>query len=308
MGGCRSPRSVSAPTSGREDAATDAGYEACDRRGPRLGRQRLRHGDQLPRPEERARRRPRARGGVRRGPRRARRGLRLDQGRLPAARRRGPAPGRAGTCGRRSSSPGLAPADEIAQGCHCIAPGYLRDQIARSRENLGLDDDRPLLPPQRRDAARARSAATLPRSAVAGRSRPSSEAVADGRIAAWGLATWDGLRVPPEHPEHLSLAAMLDLAEEVGGAGHHFRAVQLPGQSRRWRRPSVYRSQEIGRGRASRPSPAAAELGTRGVRLGVDPPGPPGRGELPEEIAEAFPAGADPARSRRSSSPVRRRD
>src|SRR4029453_4881097 len=34
---------------------------------------------------------------------------------------------------------GLAPAGEIAQGCHCIAPGYLRDQIARSRANLGLE-------------------------------------------------------------------------------------------------------------------------------------------------------------------------
>ena len=27
---------------------------------------------------------------------------------------------------------GLAPKDEIAQQCHCIAPSYLRDQIARS--------------------------------------------------------------------------------------------------------------------------------------------------------------------------------
>ena len=48
------------------------------------------------------------------------------------------------------------------------------------------------------------------------------------KVAAWGLATWDGLRAPPEHPEHLSIAATLDAARDVAGDGHHFRAVQLP--------------------------------------------------------------------------------
>ena len=34
---------------------------------------------------------------------------------------------------------GLAPAAEIARGSHCMAPAYLRDQLARSRANLGLE-------------------------------------------------------------------------------------------------------------------------------------------------------------------------
>jgi aryl-alcohol dehydrogenase-like predicted oxidoreductase len=34
--------------------------------------------------------------------------------------------------------------------------------------------------------------------------------------------------VPPDHRQHLSLAAFVALAREVGGTVHHFRAVQLP--------------------------------------------------------------------------------
>jgi len=34
---------------------------------------------------------------------------------------------------------GLAPRGEIAQGGNCVAPAYLRDQIDRSRANLGLE-------------------------------------------------------------------------------------------------------------------------------------------------------------------------
>src|SRR5215813_2914526 len=33
--------------------------------------------------------------------------------------------------------PGTVRPDEIVAGCHCIAPAHLRDQIERSRKNLG---------------------------------------------------------------------------------------------------------------------------------------------------------------------------
>jgi hypothetical protein len=42
------------------------------------------------------------------------------------------------------------------------------------------------------------------------------------------VATWDGFRVPPEHPGHLSLKELLTVAEQVGGSRNHFRAIQLP--------------------------------------------------------------------------------
>src|SRR5207253_8509391 len=53
-------------------------------------------------------------------------------------------------------------------------------------------------------------------------------ACAGGRIAAYGLATWNGYRLAPDEEEHLSLADTLAAARDAGGAQHHFRAIQLP--------------------------------------------------------------------------------
>jgi aryl-alcohol dehydrogenase-like predicted oxidoreductase len=52
--------------------------------------------------------------------------------------------------------------------------------------------------------------------------------VQEGRIKAYGCATWNGLRVPPDRAEHLSLEELLKLAEQAGGKGHHFRWLQFP--------------------------------------------------------------------------------
>ena len=54
------------------------------------------------------------------------------------------------------------------------------------------------------------------------------EARKDGRVMAYGLATWDSLRVPPEHKLYFSLQDAVKLAEDVGGSEHGFRAIQLP--------------------------------------------------------------------------------
>lgn len=50
----------------------------------------------------------------------------------------------------------------------------------------------------------------------------------DGRIMVYGMATWDSLRVPPEHKLYVSLHEVVHLAEEVGGINHGFRGIQLP--------------------------------------------------------------------------------
>jgi aryl-alcohol dehydrogenase-like predicted oxidoreductase len=53
-------------------------------------------------------------------------------------------------------------------------------------------------------------------------------AVRSGRIGAYGLSTWAGLLVPYTERGHLSLAELLELALEVGGADHHLRGICLP--------------------------------------------------------------------------------
>src|SRR5262245_11154202 len=124
-------------------------------------------------------------------------------------------------------STGIAPEEEIAQGCHCIAPAYLADQIERSRRNLGLETiDLYYLHNVETQLGEVGLTTFLRRLGAA--IRRLEEAAAEGWIAAWGLATWDGLRAPPEHPEHISLATVVELAREIAGDGHHFRGVQLP--------------------------------------------------------------------------------
>jgi len=121
----------------------------------------------------------------------------------------------------------LVTLDDLVAGCHCIAPAYLRHQLATSLRNLGLDcvDIYYLHNPEAQLGelahdeflARMRAAfATL------------EEAAAAGQIRQYGVATWNGLRQPLSARDHLSLQALVQLAQEVGGHDHHFRVVQAP--------------------------------------------------------------------------------
>ena len=122
---------------------------------------------------------------------------------------------------------GILSAPDVAAGCHAIAPQFLGEMIERSRRNLGLAtiDLYYLHNPETQ-------LQTVPRDAFAGRLRRAVEvlerAVQEGRIAAWGVATWDALRVPPSHPAHLSLTEIAAAARDVAGELHHFAAVQAP--------------------------------------------------------------------------------
>ena len=183
---------------------------------------------------------------------------------------------------------GIAPRSEIAGGGNCIAPGYLEDQIERSRGNLGLETiDLYYLHniESQRSAVDARTFRTRLVRAIEALER----AVDSGKIARWGLATWDGLRVPPEHPEHLSLAETRKAAEEVAGADHHFAAVQLPNNIA-MAQAVAYPSQETGEVRLPALSAASklglAAFGSASLLQGRL------AGDLPDEVEAAFPTAA----------------
>ncbi|MDW8032250.1 MAG: aldo/keto reductase [Aquificaceae bacterium] len=52
--------------------------------------------------------------------------------------------------------------------------------------------------------------------------------VRKGRIRYYGLATWEGFRVPPTKVQYLDLWELVEIAQRVGGEEHHFRFIQLP--------------------------------------------------------------------------------
>ena len=120
----------------------------------------------------------------------------------------------------------LTPAD-IVGGIHSMAPGFLGDQLERSRENLGLEtiDVFYLHNPETQigqvgaDAfyERIRSAFEFLETKIA-----------DGRIRFYGMATWDGFRRQPGEAGALSLERIVEIASGIAGEQHHFRFIQLP--------------------------------------------------------------------------------
>ncbi|MBL0312471.1 MAG: aldo/keto reductase [Holophagaceae bacterium] len=125
------------------------------------------------------------------------------------------------------AEPGILAASEVLDGCHAITPKYLSYQLDTSCSALGVatldlfylhnpEHQRPELGPEIFDQA----------------IRKAFEAcegfVQEGRIKEYGCATWNGFRVPPDSPEHLSLENLMRIAEDVGGPNHHFRWIQAP--------------------------------------------------------------------------------
>jgi aryl-alcohol dehydrogenase-like predicted oxidoreductase len=122
---------------------------------------------------------------------------------------------------------GILKTDEIAGGCHAMAPKYLADQLERSLKNLGVEcvDVFYLHNPETQ-------LAEIPLGDFLARLGAAfawlETMVGAGKIRAYGMATWNGFRVPQGSPEHLSLAAIESVAREIAGDAHHFRYVQLP--------------------------------------------------------------------------------
>jgi aryl-alcohol dehydrogenase-like predicted oxidoreductase len=122
---------------------------------------------------------------------------------------------------------GIVPREELVGGMHCIAPSYLKNQLERSRRNLGLEtiDILYLHNPEQQ-------LAEVSPDTFYNRLRRAFESleqeVANGKIRLYGTATWNGYRENPSARDYLDVVKIADIAREVGGEAHHFRAVQLP--------------------------------------------------------------------------------
>ncbi len=123
--------------------------------------------------------------------------------------------------------PGIFSSSDVVADCHCMTPTYLRHQIDSSLANFGLacldvyylHNPEIQLEQVTRDEFMTRMRAAF---------ETLEAAVAQGKLRVYGTATWDGYRVSPKARGHLSLEALVRLAEEVGGTDHHFRVIQLP--------------------------------------------------------------------------------
>src|SRR5262249_34987756 len=118
---------------------------------------------------------------------------------------------------------------------HCIHPEFLADQLARSLDRLRLAtlDVCLLHNPEYflSDAAHRSAAPPAAREEFYGRLVAAFEFF-ESRVGAGDLR-WYGVSsntaaAPLTDPDATSLTRMLDAARAAGGAGHHFRVLQLP--------------------------------------------------------------------------------
>ena len=124
-------------------------------------------------------------------------------------------------------SSGVLTPDDVVAGGHSLAPAFLRYSIARSRENLGVETvDLYYLhnPEQQLTSVSPESFRERLRAAF----MVLEDAVSRGEIGAYGCATWSGLRLTAGAKGGMSLGGLMTIAREIGGEGHHFRAVQIP--------------------------------------------------------------------------------
>ena len=181
---------------------------------------------------------------------------------------------------------GIVRPEEVIAGGHCIAPGYLADQVERSRRNLGIStiDIYYLHNPEQQLDSLSREAFTA---AITAAFTRLEREVAAGNIGCYGCATWNGFRCKPGERSHLSLAELVRIAEAVGGADHHFRVVQLPISLAM---PEAVRVPTQPLGNALVPLlQAASELGVAVIASAPLMQGQLTR-DLPAKLAEAFPA------------------
>ena len=110
---------------------------------------------------------------------------------------------------------------------HSIDPGFLLDQIQRSRRNLGLETLDYYLVQEPEVHLKDRGVDGF-KDALKAAFEALEHAVEQRWIGAYGLCTWEGFLVPDTDRNHLGIVEVFEAALDVGQADHHLRAIQLP--------------------------------------------------------------------------------
>ena len=123
--------------------------------------------------------------------------------------------------------PGIASFQDIVGGSHCMTPSYLQNQLDQSLRNMGIEcvdvyyihNPESQLQYVSEQEFYARLKLAFERL---------EESRREGKLAHYGVATWNGFRMPPNSGQHHSLTRMVELAREAGGEQHGFHFIQLP--------------------------------------------------------------------------------
>ena len=123
--------------------------------------------------------------------------------------------------------PGIASFADFVGGSHCMTPAYLQSPLDQSLRNMRIE---------RVDVYYIHNPESqlqfIPEPEFYARLKLAFERLEqnrkDGKLAFYGVATWNGFRATPDSGAHHSLVRMVELAREIGGEAHGFRFIQLP--------------------------------------------------------------------------------
>jgi aryl-alcohol dehydrogenase-like predicted oxidoreductase len=123
--------------------------------------------------------------------------------------------------------PGIASFEDFVGGSHCMTPAYLENQIEQSLRNMGVDSvDVYYIHNPESQLGSVSQETFYERLREAFKYLESARA--DGKLAAYGVATWNGFRVSAQSNQYHSLSGMVELARELAGKEHGFKFIQLP--------------------------------------------------------------------------------
>lgn len=109
----------------------------------------------------------------------------------------------------------------------CFDPAYLRWQVERSRQRLGLETLDCLFL-HNLDAFRLACGREKCRQTFAACVEVFEELVLQGWIDAYGVSAWSGFRQAETAPDYLALADLCAMARAIAGSDGHFRFIQAP--------------------------------------------------------------------------------
>jgi aryl-alcohol dehydrogenase-like predicted oxidoreductase len=122
---------------------------------------------------------------------------------------------------------GIASFDDFVGGSHCMTPAYLQNQLDQSLRNLKLEcvDVYYIHNPESQVGHVSETEFYYRIGAAFERLE---ENRAQGKLNAYGVATWNGFRAKEGSSGYHSLARMAEEARKAGGENHGFRFIQLP--------------------------------------------------------------------------------
>jgi aryl-alcohol dehydrogenase-like predicted oxidoreductase len=122
---------------------------------------------------------------------------------------------------------GIAGFGDFVGGSHCMTPAYLQNQLEQSLHNMNLACvDVYYIHNPESQLGQVSEAEFYARLRAAFESLEKRRA--ERKLKFYGVATWNGFRVPTGSSGYHSLARMVRIAREVAGDAHGFRFIQLP--------------------------------------------------------------------------------